>query len=126
VAPGAYPKRKHLKCPTIRFALPSNSKTRLKRGIKGKPSRLLGLVVSDEGKKFYNMISRIPADIDFSKNYHWLMKNFPPDVRLNSIIFEDEVNVLRPEVIQAVRNVTFKRPRANVIKPFMAVIYKFL
>ena len=24
----------------------------------------------------------IPADIDFAKNYHWLMKNFPPDVRL--------------------------------------------
>jgi hypothetical protein len=23
----------------------------------------------------------IPQDIDFSKNYHWLMKNFPPDIR---------------------------------------------
>ena len=23
----------------------------------------------------------IPGDIDFAKNYHWLMKNFPPDIR---------------------------------------------
>jgi len=23
----------------------------------------------------------IPAEIDFAQNYHWLMKNFPPDVR---------------------------------------------
>jgi len=56
-APGAYPRRKHLKGPSIRFvlALPSNSKTHLERVTKGKPSSLLGLVISDEGKKFYNI-----------------------------------------------------------------------
>jgi hypothetical protein len=57
IAPGAYPRRKHLKGPVIGFvlALPSNSKTRLERVIKGKPSSLLGHVISDEGKKFYNI-----------------------------------------------------------------------
>jgi hypothetical protein len=37
------------------LALPSNSKTRPERVTKGKPSSLVGLVVSDEGKKFYNI-----------------------------------------------------------------------
>jgi hypothetical protein len=57
MAPGAYPKRKHLKGPPIGFALalPSNFKTRLERISKGELSSLLGLIVSDEGKKFYNI-----------------------------------------------------------------------
>ncbi len=57
VAPGAYPRRKHLKGLPFGFALalPSNSKTQLERVTKGKPSSLLGLVVSDEGNKFYNI-----------------------------------------------------------------------
>jgi hypothetical protein len=57
VAPGAYSRRKHLKGPPIGFslALPSNSKTQLERVTKGILSSLLGLVVSDEGKKFYNI-----------------------------------------------------------------------
>jgi hypothetical protein len=60
VAPGAYPIRKHLKGPPIGFALalPSNSKTSLERVSNGKPSSLLGLIVSDEGKKFYNIDPR--------------------------------------------------------------------
>jgi hypothetical protein len=60
VAPGAYPRRKHLKGPPIGFALalPSNYKTQLERVIKGKPSSLLGLVVSDKGIKFYNLDTR--------------------------------------------------------------------
>jgi hypothetical protein len=60
VASGAYPRRKHLKGPPIGFALalPSNSKTRLERGTKGKPYSFLGLVVSDKGKKFYNIDTR--------------------------------------------------------------------
>ncbi len=37
------------------LALPSNSKTWLERVSKDKPSSLLGFVVSDEGKKFYNI-----------------------------------------------------------------------
>jgi hypothetical protein len=51
--PGAYPRRKHLKGASIglALALPSNSKTLLERVSKGKPSSLLGLVVSDEEKK---------------------------------------------------------------------------
>jgi hypothetical protein len=57
VAPGAYPRRKHLKGPPIGFALalPSNSKTQLERVTTGKPSSLLGLVISDEEINFYNI-----------------------------------------------------------------------
>jgi hypothetical protein len=52
MAPGAYPRRKNLKGPSIGFALAllSNSKTQLERVSKGKPSSLLGLIVSDKGK----------------------------------------------------------------------------
>ncbi len=48
------PKKKR---PPIGFAmaLPSNSKTRLERVTNGKPSSLLGLIISDEGKKFYHI-----------------------------------------------------------------------
>jgi hypothetical protein len=61
VAPGAYPRRKQLKGPPIGFALtlPSNPKTQLERVTKGKPSSLLGLIISDEGKKFYNIDTRL-------------------------------------------------------------------
>jgi hypothetical protein len=38
--------------------LPSNSKTQLERVTKGNPSSLLGLVASDEGKKFHNIDTR--------------------------------------------------------------------
>ena len=57
VAPGAYPRGKHLKGPPIGFAqaLSSNAKTQMERVTKGKPSSLLSLVISNEGKKFYNM-----------------------------------------------------------------------
>ena len=40
------------------LALPSNSKAWLERVSKGEPSSLLGLLISDEGKKFYNIDSR--------------------------------------------------------------------
>jgi len=40
--PGAYPRRKHLKGAPIGLAL-------------ALPSSLLGLITSDEGKKFYNI-----------------------------------------------------------------------
>ncbi len=39
----------------LALALPSNSKTRLERDSKVKPSNLLGLFMIDEGKKFYNI-----------------------------------------------------------------------
>jgi hypothetical protein len=57
VTPSACPQRKHLKGNPIGFALAlaSNSKTQLKRVTKGKPSSLLGLVIIDEGKKFYSI-----------------------------------------------------------------------
>jgi hypothetical protein len=63
VTPGAYPRRKHLKGAPIglALALPSISKTRLERVSKDEPSSLLGPVVSEEGKKFYN--------IDTSRNF---------------------------------------------------------
>jgi hypothetical protein len=57
---GAFPRRKHLKGPPNGFALalPSNSKTLLERVFKGQPYILLGLIISDEGKKFYNIDTR--------------------------------------------------------------------
>jgi hypothetical protein len=53
VTPEAYPRRKHVKGALIglALALPSISKTRLEKILKEKPSSLLGLVISDEGKK---------------------------------------------------------------------------
>jgi hypothetical protein len=64
VTPEAYPRRKHLKgTPTgLALAVPSNSKTRLKRVSKEKPSSLLALIISDEGKKFYNIDTRWKSD----------------------------------------------------------------
>ncbi len=57
VTQGAYSRRRHLKCAPIglALALPSNSNTWLERVSKDKRSSLSGLVVSDEGKKFYNI-----------------------------------------------------------------------
>jgi hypothetical protein len=54
LTPRAGPRWKHLKGSPIGFALalPSNSKTRLESVTKGKPSSLLVLVISDEGKSF--------------------------------------------------------------------------
>ncbi len=51
------PKRKYLKGAPLGLplALPKISKTWLERVSKDKPSILLGLVVSNEGKKFYNI-----------------------------------------------------------------------
>jgi hypothetical protein len=62
---------KRLKGPPIGFALamPSNSKTRLERAANGKPSSLLGFVISDEGKKFY--------DIDTWREYFAVSSSFP-------------------------------------------------
>jgi hypothetical protein len=39
----------------LALALPSNSKAQLERVSKDKFSSLLGLVISNEGKKFYNI-----------------------------------------------------------------------
>jgi len=39
--------------------MPSNSKTQPERVSKGKPSSLLGLAVSDEGKKVFKCFSRL-------------------------------------------------------------------
>jgi hypothetical protein len=38
------------------LALPSNYKNQMERVTKGKPSGLLDLVISDEGKKFVNVV----------------------------------------------------------------------
>jgi len=53
--PGACPRSKHLKGFGLALAMPSNSKTWLKRVSKDKPSSLLGLIVGNEGKKFYDI-----------------------------------------------------------------------
>ena len=55
--PGAYPRRKYLKGAPIGLALAllSNSKAQLERVSKGKCSSLLGLIVSNKGKEFYNI-----------------------------------------------------------------------
>jgi hypothetical protein len=59
LTPGAYPRKNHLKGPPIGLvlALPSISKTRLEGASKGKRSSFLGSIISDEGKKFYNIVT---------------------------------------------------------------------
>jgi hypothetical protein len=59
-ATGAYPRRKHLKGAPIglALALPSNSKTSFERVSKDKRSSLLGVIISDKGKKFYDIDTR--------------------------------------------------------------------
>ncbi len=54
-----------MKGPPIGFALalPSNSKTQVERVSKDKPSSLLGLVICDKGKKFYNFDTRSPRTV---------------------------------------------------------------
>jgi hypothetical protein len=72
VTRGAYPKWKHLKGAPIglALALPSNSKTRLERVSKEKHSSLLGLIIIDEGKKFYNINTWCPCfKTFFIRNY---------------------------------------------------------
>jgi hypothetical protein len=59
--PGAYPRRKAL-------ALSSNSKTSLERVSKDKCSSLLGLIVSDEGKKFNNIYTWLEGRHNFQQN----------------------------------------------------------
>ncbi len=70
VTPGAYPRGKHLKGLPIGFAMAllSNSKTQLERVSKGKPSSLLGLIVSDEGRKFYKIDTVFLVMCDPSRN----------------------------------------------------------
>jgi hypothetical protein len=53
------PKKKLKGAPIgLALALPSSSNNQLERVTKGKPSSLLGLNVSDEGKKVYNIDTR--------------------------------------------------------------------
>jgi hypothetical protein len=75
VTPGAYPRRKHLKGAPIglALALPSNSKTWLERVSKDKSFSLLGIIVSEKGKKFYN----IDTGVNIKKPFflcHWHSK----------------------------------------------------
>jgi hypothetical protein len=66
----------HLNGPPVglALALPSNSKTSLERVSLGKPSSLLGLIVSDEGKKFYYIDTRCKG-IFFTVYYITLNSN---------------------------------------------------
>ena len=43
----------------------------------------------------------IPQESDFTKNYHWLYENYPPEIRQHSIIIHGD-DVLTPEAIQKV------------------------
>lgn len=44
----------------------------------------------------------IPQDSDFVRNTEWLWDNFPPEMRIHSVIITSETNVLEPEVMEAV------------------------
>ncbi len=87
VTPGPYPRRKHLKGAPIGLALdlPSNSITLLERVSKDKPSSLLGPIVSDEGKKFYNIDTCCRSYKTFSSSSQTIRPNKPE--RLLGIIF---------------------------------------
>ena len=45
----------------------------------------------------------IPQQSDFTRNYHWLYENHPPEFRQHSIIVHGE-DILTPEAIQKVRH----------------------
>ena len=44
----------------------------------------------------------IPQQSDFTRNYHWLYENYPPEFRQHSIILHGE-DILTPEAIQKVK-----------------------
>jgi hypothetical protein len=77
----------HLKGHSIGFALalPSHSKTWLERVSKDKPSSLLGLNISDEGKKFYNIDTSAPSRCNAAANGSRGASGFyrTPEIRLN-------------------------------------------
>ena len=43
----------------------------------------------------------IPQQSDFTRNYHWLYENYPPEIRQHSIIIHGD-DVLTPKAIQKV------------------------
>jgi hypothetical protein len=59
-------------CPQIE----GKARAWLERLSKGKPSSLLGLVVSDEGKKFYDIDTRLNAELSFYYNYFFVVITF--------------------------------------------------
>ncbi len=65
----------------LALALPSNSKTWLERVSKDKPSNLLGLDISDEGKKFYNVDNqvRMAADLLSAVKGHFKFSDIEND-----------------------------------------------
>jgi hypothetical protein len=102
--PGAYPRRKHMKSASIGLAraLPSNSKTSLERVSKDKPSSLLGLVIGDEGKKFYNIDTsslECPSVPGLrSAGEQFVGFNNPTEkatAKIFNILFFSEVNVIK-------------------------------
>jgi len=42
----------------------------------------------------------IPENNDFATNHQWLIHNFPPKIRYQSMVLVDETNILRPEVLR--------------------------
>jgi hypothetical protein len=89
VAPGAYPRRKHLKGPPIGFALAlsSNSKTQLERLTKGNPSSLLDLVISKEGEKFNK--------IDTRRQHNRFVQEVVDGQKKFILFFDDVTNFLK-------------------------------
>ena len=45
----------------------------------------------------------IPQQSDFTKNYHWLYENYPPEIRQHSVIIHGD-DVLTPQAIQKVKS----------------------
>jgi len=44
----------------------------------------------------------IPENNDFATNHQWLIHNFPPKIRYQSMVLVDETNILRPDVLRYV------------------------
>jgi hypothetical protein len=75
------------RCPIVlALALPSNSQTGLEKVSKDKPSSLLDLVISDEGKKFYNIDTSLPCCVTKEENKKFIVRFSECRVRCEIVV----------------------------------------
>ncbi len=122
VTTGAYPRRKYLEGPPNWFALalPSNSKTSLESVSKGKPSSLSGLVISDEGKKFYKIDTRSTISQQGTEAYpyytHYGLDSRGRPVKCKTNLMEvtdsaKRISLLHPVFITTVKGFIVQKPQ---------------
>ncbi len=106
------------------LVLPSSSKKWLGRITKGKPSSLPSLIVSDEGKKFYNIDTRLKSHVgivgndDEDKSFHDVDASSPSSLTENDPdgdeIFESDE--MFDEIFDKMGSSPLAEPMARQIK----------